>query len=208
MKKISLMISAAIFAVAGFFLAGCEESDDVTEVLAGPTNTWCKMPVTYTSETTNTTTAQTASLYAYFYYTASSVTIKSDLTLEPGLHVVITRNSSDENNDASFISTLTENKYILKSFLKNESSDEDKDNEGTEVKDSDSDSSPIHVNGSRAQWASIYWGKKALRQTTNQSKTAPTEVLNGTEITDLSELKNFSLKRLLAKYLLTLLEEE
>lgn len=152
MKKISLMISAAIFAVAGFFFAGCEEGDDVTEVLAGPTNTWCKMPVTYTTETTDdSTTTQTASLYAYFYYTANSVAITSSLTLEPGLHVVVTRNPDDEDNDTSFISTLTENTYILQSFKKSDSSDDNEENEGTEVKDSNSDSSPIHVNGSRAQ---------------------------------------------------------
>lgn len=97
MKKISLMISAAIFAVAGFFFAGCEEGDDVTEVLAGPTNTWCKMKVEY--KTDDTTSSQTANLYAYFYYTETAQTVgKADLV--PGLNLVITR--QDESDQALF----------------------------------------------------------------------------------------------------------
>lgn len=92
---------------------------------------------------------------------------------------------------------MTDSVYFLKTFPKDEE---------TSVPDS-SDSSVIKVNGSRAKWSAIYWGKDELHDAKNKTTTAPEIVQNGTPITELTNIQNFSLKRLLANYLLTLLEE-
>lgn len=187
MKKfLSIFASIALLA-GGFMFTGC--GDEVTEVLAGPTNTWCKMPVTYKNSDEAT---ESANLYAYFYYATSDKTIgKADL--KEGLNVVITGQESTN----SLISQLTSSTFILKSFAK------DTD---TTVSDSSSDTDVIKVNGSLAKWSAIYWAKDELRKAENKSTTAPTAVQSGTNLGEGISLENFSWKRILANYLLSILD--
>ncbi len=189
MKKIFTILTAALLAATGFLFTSCED-EEVTEVLAGPTNTWCKMPVSYS--VSDDESNQTANLYAYFYYTDTDVTINNK-TLQAGLNLIVT--AADDNTN-SIINTLTTSAYIHKNFAK------DTD---TEVGDSDTDTEVIKVNGSRAKWAAIYWAKEDLRKSENKSANPPTAFKTGTELSA-ENLTNFSLKRLLANYLLSILD--
>ncbi len=189
MKKFFTILSTLALFVTGFMFTGCDE--EVVEVLAGPTNTWCKMPVTYkNSDDSNTS----ANLYAYFYYTDYDTTV-SNKSLAAGLHIVVT---AADDNASSLISGLTSSVYLIKSFPK----DQD-----TTVSDSDSDTDVITVNGARAKWSAIYWAKDELNEAENKSKNPPSAFANGSDLAQGVTLENFSWKRLLANYLLSILEE-
>ena len=117
----------------------------------------------------------------------------SGKTLPAGLSVVVTARGDTD----SIISELKNNTYLIKSFSKDET---------TTVGDSEDDAASINVNGSRAKWTAIYWAKDPLRETANKSTTPPSQ-LSGTELSA-DDIKNvFSWKKLLANYLLSILEE-
>lgn len=191
MKKIFGIISAAVLLASGLLFTSCGD-EEVTEVLAGPKNTWCRMPVSYKNSDSDTTPTE-ANLYAYFYYTDSNKTIGST-TFPAGLNIVVTYANS---SSSSIISGLTENTFIMKTFAKNGT---------TSVNDDGDSGSTITVSNARAKWAAIYWGKDELRESSNKSTSAPSAVQNGTNISEGLDFTNFSWKRLLANYLLSVLE--
>ena len=186
-KNIFRFFMLLIFTSIAFVFAGCED-EEVTEVLAGPTNTWCKMQVNY--KASDDATSDETHLYAYFYYTDTEKTI-SGKQLPAGLNLVLTATDSD-----TVFGVLEANLYVLKTFPK------DAD---TEVSENSSDTDVIKVNGSRAKWAAIYWAKDELRKPENKSSNPPSQFANGTDVS-IESLQNFSLKRLLAKYLLSVLD--
>lgn len=56
--------------ICGLFFAGCSEEDSkVLDDLTGPSDTWCTMPVTYTSENGSSSTTLNVS----FYYASKEV---------------------------------------------------------------------------------------------------------------------------------------
>ncbi|MBQ0050989.1 MAG: hypothetical protein KBT11_02870 [Treponema sp.] len=183
MKKLTKILAALVLAAASLVMSGC--SDEVTEVLAGPTNTWCRMPVSYKNTNSD---ANSSELYAYFYYATSNKTI-GKAELKKGLNVVVTTKGSD-----TLFGSLTSSLYILKSF------DEDKT---TDISESSSDAEVFKFVGSRAKWSAIYWAKEDLQK---NKGIEPSQIKTTTPLTDLSKLENFSLKRLLANYLLSVLE--
>ena len=190
MKKVFKILSAVALFAASLVLGSCSEDDEIVQVLQGPANVWCRMPVEYK----NSDDSDTANLYAYFYYTETAKKIGS-ADLPAGLSIVITANTTSQS---SIIEGLTESAYILKKFPKDES---------TTVGDSDDDTAAITFNGSRAKWTAIYWGKDPLHQSANQSSNAPTQLTSGIPL-DANEIKDcFSWKRILANYLLSILEE-
>ncbi len=189
MKKVFKILSAAVLFAASLVLGSCSEDDEIVQVLQGPANVWCRMPVDYTSDSDS---SSTANLYAYFYYTENDTTV-SGKTLPAGLSVVVTARGDTD----SIISELKNNTYLIKSFPKDET---------TTVGDSEDDAASINVNGSRAKWTAIYWAKDPLREAANKSTTPPSQ-LSGTELST-DDIKNvFSWKKLLANYLLSILEE-
>lgn len=190
MKKVFKIAAALAVMASAFFFGSCGD-DEIVQVLQGPADVWCRMPVEYKNSDDST---DAANLYAYFYYTETEKTI-GKATLPAGLSVVITANGSSQS---SIITGLTEKAYILKKFPKDEP---------VTIGDSDTDSTAITFNGSRSKWTAIYWGKDPLHDKANQSSSAPTQVMNGTEL-NADEIKDcFSWKRLLANYLLSILEE-
>lgn len=189
MKRFFKIVTAAALIASGFLFGSCED-EEVVNVLQGPANTWCRMPVDYKNDGSSDTVAK---LYAHFYYTETETTIGKE-TLPAGLSIVIT--AFDEST-SSIITGLTENAYIIKKFPKDES---------TTIGDDTNDTASITFNGSRTKWTAIYWGKDELHKKENQTTTAPTQ-LNGTGIEWENIKDNFSWKRLLANYLLSILEE-
>ena len=189
MKKVFKILSAAALFAASLVLGSCSEDDEIVQVLQGPANVWCKMPVDYTSDSDS---SSTANLYAYFYYTENDTTV-SGKTLPAGLSVVVTARGDTD----SIISELKNNTYLIQSFPKDETKT---------IGDSEDDTASINVNGSRAKWTAIYWAKDPLREAANKSTTPPSQ-LSGTELSA-DDIKNvFSWKKLLANYLLSILEE-
>ena len=189
MKRLFKIVTAAALIASGFLFGSCED-EEVVNVLTGPKNTWCTMPVQY--KTSDDETAQTASLYAHFYYTDSAKTV-SGVDFPAGLSIVVT---ALDNSQSEIIQGLSNTAYILKSFPK------DVD---TEVSGEEGEAA-IKVNGSVAKWTAIYWAKEDLHNKNNQSTTPPTQLANGTNLGE-DGLTNFSWKRLLANYLLNILEE-
>lgn len=191
MKRLFKIVTAAALFATSLVLGSCSEDDEIVQVLQGPANVWCRMPVSYKNSDEST---ETANLYAYFYYTETDKTI-GDAKLPTGLSVVITANGSSQS---SIINGLTEEAYILKTFPKDQP---------LTVGDSEDDTAAITFNGSRSKWTAIYWGKDPLHDSANQSSTPPTQVTGGTPLNADNLKECFSWKRLLANYLLSILEE-
>ena len=194
MKKMLKLLAVAAMIACGLMMTSCQEGDEIINELAGPTQTWCDMPISYK----NSEGGETASLYAYFFYSDTDVTststggsaLKKGTTIPAGLTIVIT--SANNSNQSSVISGLTSNAYIMKTFPKDQ-----------EV--SAEEGSDFHVTGSREKWSAIYWMKKELRQADHQNKNPPAQLTNGGNGTNLawdSIKEQFSWKRLLADYLL------
>lgn len=187
MKKIFGIISATLLLASGLLFTSCGD-EEVTEVLAGPTNTWCRMAVDYKNSESDDSSSP---LYAYFYYTDSAKTI-SGKNIPAGLTIVLTARTEDTGTVTSgLLSALTSNTYLMKTFPKDGNAEVD-----------EGDSSYTFT-GTREKWSAIYWAKKELRE--NRNVEVPSQ-LSGTGV-DWSAVKNnFSWKRLLANYLLSVLD--
>ena len=194
MKKFMTLISALVILGCGIVFSGCEEGDEIVNELAGPTQTWCSMPIEYKNADDS---LSSANLYAHFYFTSTDVNststaaaaLKKGTTIPAGLTIVVTAAS----DASSVISGLTNNAYIMKTYPLDQ-----------EVAADDTDSS-FKVTGSREKWSAIYWMKSELRQADNQSKNPPSQLSNNGSGTNLewdSIKDQFSWKRLLANYLL------
>lgn len=176
------------------FFAGCSEEDSkVLDDLTGPADTWCTMPVTYASENGSASTTLNVS----FYYASKEVKpnglstgLRSDIGSIPegSISVLVTLGSGTN----SLLTTLTDTKYLFKSFgsVKELTSESGTSNEYSNMK---------------LFWKAIYLkNREALSK--NQSTSIPKHLQKSTQSTCLSDLENFSWKRLLAAYLLNSLE--
>lgn len=180
--------------ICGLFFAGCSEEDSkVLDDLTGPADTWCTMPVTYASENGSASTTLNVS----FYYASKEVKpnglstgLRSDIGSIPegSISVLVTLGSGTN----SLLTTLTDTKYLFKSFgsVKELTSESGTSNEYSNMK---------------LFWKAIYLkNREALSK--NQSTSIPKHLQKSTQSTCLSDLENFSWKRLLAAYLLNSLE--
>ena len=180
--------------LCGLFFAGCSEEDSkVLDDLTGPADTWCTMPVTYASENGSASTTVNVS----FYYASKEVKpnglstgLRSDIGSIPegSISVLVTLGSGTN----SLLTTLTDTKYLFKSFgsVKELTSESGTSNEYSNMK---------------LFWKAIYLkNREALSK--NQSTSIPKHLQKSTQSTCLSDLENFSWKRLLAAYLLNSLE--
>ena len=180
--------------ICGLFFAGCSEEDSkVLDDLTGPADTWCTMPVTYASENGTSSTTLNVS----FYYASKEVKPNGSLTglrsdigsiPEGSISVLVTLGSGTN----SLLTTLTDTKYLFKSFgsVKELTSESGTSNEYSNMK---------------LFWKAIYL-KNYDELSKNQSTSIPKHLQKSTQSTCLSDLENFSWKRLLAAYLLNSLE--
>ena len=181
--------------LCGLFFAGCSEEDSkVLDDLTGPSDTWCTMPVTYASENGTSSTTLNVS----FYYASKEVKPNGSLTglrsdigsiPEDSISVLVTLDSGKNN---SLLTTLTKTQYLFKSF--------------GSVKELTSESGTSYeYSNMKLFWKAIYLkNREALSK--NQSTSIPKHLQKSTQSTCLSDLENFSWKRLLAAYLLNRLE--
>ncbi len=191
MKSLKRILGIIAAAACLFAFGGCSEED--AGALLGPENTWCGMPVTYTSEDGTTS----ATIYVWCYYTDTEVKgtgtlagMKSSVTLPAGLTFVVT----SKVDNSSIISGLTANAYIMKSFSKDTATSTDLDATDT----------TYSFKGSKAAWTALYWAKADLRNSDNQLSVLPVLATSAsaTSLTWDSVKSTFSWKTLLVNYLL------
>ena len=180
--------------LCGLFFAGCPEEDSkVLDDLTGPADTWCTMPVTYASENGSASTTLNVS----FYYASKEVKpnglstgLRTDIESIPkgSISVLVTLGSGTN----SLLTALTKTQYLFKSF--------------GSVKELTSESGTSYeYSNMKLFWKAIYL-KNYDELSKNQSTSIPKHLQKSTQSTCLSDLENFSWKRLLAAYLLNSLE--
>lgn len=186
MKKIFTIFTSLVLILSGFLFSSCgnssENKSEIASLLAAPKNTWCRMPVEYKNKEEE---AEPSNLYAYFYFTDSTVTVGKE-TLEPGLSIVLTANTDSEKT----VKWLASNAYVLKKFPKEKNADIDTGDDSYSIK------------GTQEKWNTIYWSKPALRQ---NKVSEPSQMKDGVGLDWDSVKENFSWKKLLAEYLLSTL---
>ena len=182
--------------LCGLFFAGCSEEDSkVLDDLTGPSDTWCTMPVTYASENGTSSTTLNVS----FYYASKEVKPNGSLTglrsdigsiPEGSISVLVTLGSGTN----SLLTTLTDTKYLFKSF-------------GSVKELTSASGTSYEYSNMKLFWKAIYL-KNYDELSKDQSTGIPAQLQKSTQSTysSVSDLENFSWKRLLAAYLLNSLE--
>lgn len=195
MKKMNKIFGFAVVLLCGLFFAGCSEEDSkVLDDLTGPSDTWCTMPVTYASENGSPSTTLNVS----FYYASKEVKpnnlssgLRSDIgSIPKGSISVLVTLGSEKNN--SLLTALTKTQYLFKSF-------------GSVGELTSASGTSYSYSNMQLFWKAIYLkNREALSK--DQSTSIPVHLQQSTQSTCLSDLENFSWKRLLAAYLLNSLE--
>ena len=117
MKKIIIFALAAL--LCSFSLAGC--SSDSEDGVPGK-GTWQKKTVDYTAKDGDTTTLE---VYLYYSDEAYTQNLRSDVTIDPGLTVIIT--ASSDSQTSQLAQQLVGNKYVMKHYEKGASLNDDKE---------------------------------------------------------------------------------
>ena len=117
MKKIIIFALAAL--LCSFSLAGC--SGDSEDGVPGK-GTWQKKTVDYTAKDGDTTTLE---VYLYYSDEAYTQNLRSDVTIDPGLTVIIT--ASSDSQTSQLAQQLVGNKYVMKHYEKGASLNDDKE---------------------------------------------------------------------------------
>ena len=115
MKKIIIFALAAL--LRSFLLAGC--SSDSEDGVPGK-GTWQKTTVDYTAKDGDTTTLE---VYLYYSDEAYTQNLRSDVTIDPGLTVIIT--ASSDSQPSQLAQQLVRNKYVMKHYEKGASLNDD-----------------------------------------------------------------------------------
>ena len=181
--------------LCGLFFAGCPEEDSkVLDDLTGPSDTWCTMPVPYATSENGTSST---TLNVSFYYASKEVKPNGSLTglrsdigsiPEGSISVLVTLGSGTN----SLLTALTKTQYLFKSF-------------GSVSELTSASGTSYEYSDMKLFWKAIYLkNREALSK--NQSTSIPKHLQKSTQSTCLSDLENFSWKRLLAAYLLNSLE--
>lgn len=196
MKKMNKILGFAAVLLCGLFFAGCSEEDSkVLDDLTGPSDTWCTMPVPYASENGSSSTVLNVS----FYYASKEVKpngsltgLRSDIESIPegSISVLVTLGSGTN----SLLTALTKTQYLFKSF-------------GSVSELTSASETSYSYSNMQLFWKAIYLkNREALSK--DQSTSIPAHLQKSTQVTysSVSDLENFSWKRLLAAYLLNSLE--
>ena len=190
MKKIIIFAFAAL--LCSFSLAGC--SSDSEDGVPGK-GTWQKKTVDYTAKNADGTDGDTTTLEVYLYYSDEAYTqnLRSDVTIAPGLTVIIT--ASSDKQTSKLAQQLVENKYVMKHYEKGASLNDDKE-EAVEDKNG-----IFNMTVGDGSWRVIYTALLVSGNTVAQTET-PEPIRNGKNYSqiayDTEEIKkNLSWKRLL-----------
>ena len=115
MKKIIIFALAAL--LCSFSLAGC--SSDSEDGVPGK-GTWQKKTVDYKAKDGDTTTLE---VYLYYSDEAYTQNLRREVTIDPGLTVIIT--ASSDGQTSQLAQQLVGNKYVMKHYEKDASLNDD-----------------------------------------------------------------------------------
>lgn len=185
MKKIIIFALAAL--LCSFSLAGC--SGDSEDGVPGK-GVWQKKTVNYTAKDGDTTTLE---VYLYYSDEAYTQNLRSDVTIDPGLTVIIT--ASSDSQTSQLAQQLVGNKYVMKHYEKGAFLNDDT---AEEVEDKDGIFKMTVGDGS---WRVIYTALLVSGNTVAQTET-PEPIRKGKDYSPLEYVKdeinkNLSWKRLL-----------
>ena len=185
MKKIIIFALAAL--LCSFSLAGC--SGDSEDGVPGK-GVWQKKTVDYTAKDGDTTTLE---VYLYYSDEAYTQNLRKEVTIDPGLTVIIT--ASSDSHPSQLAQQLVGNKYVMKHYEKGASLNDDT---AEDVEDKDGIFKMTVGDGS---WRVIYTALLVSGNTDAQTET-PEPIRKGKGYSqiayDAEEIKNnLSWKRLL-----------
>ncbi|WP_287046604.1 hypothetical protein [Treponema sp.] len=187
MKKIIIFALAAL--LCSFSLAGC--SSDSEDGVPGK-GTWQKKTVDYKAKDGDTTTLE---VYLYYSDEAYTQNLRSDVTIDPGLTVIITASSDRQSQTSQLAQQLGGNKYVMKHYKKGASL-----NDGT-AEDVEDKNGISNMTVGDSSWRVIYTALLVSGNTVAQTET-PEPIRKGKGYSplacDAEEIKkNLSWKRLL-----------
>ena len=187
MKKIIIFALAAL--LCSFSLAGC--SGDSEDGVPGK-GVWQKKTVNYTAKDGDTTTLE---VYLYYSDEAYTQNLRSDVTIDPGLTVIITASSDGQSQTSQLAQQLGGNKYVMKHYKKGASL-----NDGT-AEDVEDKNGISNMTVGDSSWRVIYTALLVSGNTVAQTET-PEPIRKGRGYSplayDTEEIKkNLSWKRLL-----------
>ena len=187
MKKIIIFALAAL--LCSFSLAGC--SSDSEDGVPGK-GTWQKKTVDYKAKDGDTTTLE---VYLYYSDEAYTQNLRSDVTIDPGLTVIITASSDGQSQTSQLAQQLGGNKYVMKHYKKGASL-----NDGT-AEDVEDKNGISNMTVGDSSWRVIYTALLVSGNTVAQTET-PEPIRKGRGYSplayDTEEIKkNLSWKRLL-----------
>lgn len=185
MKKIIIFALAAL--LCSFSLAGC--SGDSEDGVPGK-GVWQKKTVDYTAKDGDTTTLE---VYLYYSDEAYTQNLRKEVTIDPGLTVIIT--ASSDSHPSQLAQQLVGNKYVMKHYEKGAYLNDDT---AEDVEDKDGIFKMTVGDGS---WRVIYTALLVSGNTDAQTET-PEPIRKGKGYSqiayDAEEIKNnLSWKRLL-----------
>ena len=185
MKKIIIFALAAL--LCSFSLAGC--SGDSEDGVPGK-GVWQKKTVNYTAKDGDTTTLE---VYLYYSDEAYTQNLRKEVTIDPGLTVIIT--ASSDSHPSQLAQQLVGNKYVMKHYEKGAYLNDDT---AEDVEDKDGIFKMTVGDGS---WRVIYTALLVSGNTVAQTET-PEPIRKGRGYSplayDTEEIKNnLSWKRLL-----------
>ena len=190
MKKIIIFALAAL--LCSFSLAGC--SGDSEDGVPGK-GVWQKKTVNYTARNADGTGDDITTLEVYLYYSDEAYTqnLRSGVTIDPGLTVIIT--ASSDSKTTQLAQQLVRNKYVMKHYEKGAYLNDDT---AEDVEDKDGIFKMTVGDGS---WRVIYTALLVSGNTVAQTET-PEPIRKGKGYSplacDAEEIKkNLSWKRLL-----------
>ena len=190
MKKIIIFALAAL--LCSFSLAGC--SGDSEDGVPGK-GVWQKKTVNYTARNADGTGDDTTTLEVYLYYSDEAYTqnLRSGVTIDPGLTVIIT--ASSDSRTTQLAQQLIGNKYVMKHYEKGAYLNDDT---AEDVEDKDGIFKMTVGDGS---WRVIYTALLVSGHTVAQTET-PEPIRKGKNYSPLEYVKdeinkNLSWKRLL-----------
>lgn len=186
MKKFCKFFGIAAVLLCGLVFGGCSTGD--SEVF-GPSDTWCTMPVTYTSEDGKTSTT----LNVTFFYASKQVVpngnygLRSDIESIPAgsLSVLVTLRGNN-----GYLTALTDTQYLFKSY-------------GSMSEVASETGGSYSYSNMKLLWKAIYLKNfAALSKDQSSSIPAKLQEAEAYRYSSITELENFNWKRLLATYLL------
>ena len=190
MKKVIIFALAAL--LCSFSLAGC--SGDSEDGVPGK-GVWQKKTVNYKARNADGTGDDTTTLEVYLYYSDEAYTqnLRKEVTIDPGLTVIIT--ASSDSKTTQLAQQLVGTKYVMKHYEKGASLNDDT---AEDVEDKDGIFKMTVGDGS---WRAIYTALLVSGNTVAQTET-PEPIRKGKNYSqiayDAEEIKNnLSWKRLL-----------